>query len=88
MPGFWIGSSVSRSASFASGWRQASPKMRCPNKSWSVFPCLPIVDETPRQAGAQIVAPHRGLQQHGAPIRARVRLIEGRQHGLGEQVGE
>ena len=41
-----------------------------------------------REAGHEIVAALGGFQQHRAAVRTRVRLIEARDEGPGEQVGK
>jgi hypothetical protein len=55
------------------------------------FPRLPIIDQATSEALDQSVAPVPrvcGFEQDRAAIRARVRLIKGRDQGFVEEVGE
>jgi len=75
----WIGSVAKRSASFASGWPQASPKMRWASRSARVCPYLPRlarVDQTAREAVDEIILTLGRFQQHRPAIRTRVRLVK------------
>ena len=52
------------------------------------LPRLPIVHEAAREPIDQSVPAFRRLQQDGAAIGARLRLVERRDEGLGEEVGK